>query len=199
MKAMPLFIQSLRLCEAAMPGGSAREAQSLMGTGKLARSEKCSQKDREMKMTNQSIILLLAIPFILFACNKAEKPPVSQGDMWECHHETTWDSLKTKNALIGEWEWEYIACFWNPEDANNNEFKGLTIEFKSNNTLNVKENGQTTQTSTWKVVGGDADLFAIDVDPSVPQLYGRILLCNERVEFNNSYIDGCDNYFKRKK
>jgi len=119
--------------------------------------------------------------------------------MWDCHHETSWDSLKTNFTLIGEWEWEYIGCYWFPEGANDEEFKGLTIEFKSDNTLDVKENGQITQTSNWKVVDGDLDLFAIDVEPTVNQLYGRILFCDDRVEFNHSYIDGCDNYFKRKK
>ena len=149
-----------------------------------------------MKTGNQSTILLWVISFFLFACNKDENSPICQGDMWECHHEMTWDSLKTRNTLIGEWEWEYIRCFWN--SVNDNEFKGMTIEFKPDGTLDVKENEQITQTSNWKVVEGDADLFAVDVGPSVNQLYGRILFCDERVEFNDSYIDGCDNYFKRK-
>jgi len=145
----------------------------------------------------QSIVLILVISNILFSCNKDENPPILQGEMWDCHHERTWDSLKTKNTLIGKWEWEYVGCFWSPEDDNENEFKGLTIEFKSDNTLDVKESGNIIQTSNWKVVSGDADLFALDVDPIVTQLYGRILFCGQRLEFNDSYIDGCDNYFKR--
>jgi hypothetical protein len=152
-----------------------------------------------MKTSNYSIVLTFTLLILLIACNKEEMPPINQGDMWDCHHEMTWDSLSTKETLIGVWEWEYIGCFWNPEDANKSEFKGLTIEFKSDNTLDVKENGQITQTSNWEIVNGDAELFAIDVHPPVTQLYGRILFCEERVEFNDSYIDGCDNYFKRKK
>lgn len=119
--------------------------------------------------------------------------------MWDCHRQMIWDSLKTKDALIGEWEWEYIACAWSPKGPNDDEYKGLTIEFKSDYTLNVKENGQTTQTSKWKVVDGDIGLFVLSVDPGVDQLPGRILLCGERVVFNFSYIDLCDNYFRRKK
>lgn len=131
------------------------------------------------------------------ACNKVENPPFSQADMWDCHNELKWDSLQTQNSLIGIWEWEYIGCYWNPENANNESFKGMTIEFKSDSTLIVKEYEQITQTSKWVVVKGDGDLFAIDVDPTVIQLYGRILFCDQIVEFNHSYIDGCDNYFKR--
>jgi hypothetical protein len=152
----------------------------------------------KLKISNQSFALIVAISIILFSCTKDVKPPISQGDIWDCHHKKMWDSLNTKNTLIGEWDWEYIACYWNPEDANDTDFKGLSIEFKSDNTLDLKENGKTIQTSTWKVVDGDADLFAIDVYPNVTQLYGRILFCENRVEFNDSFIDGCDNYFKRK-
>jgi hypothetical protein len=151
------------------------------------------------KMSNRSTALVFAILILFIACNKGENPPIDQGDMFDCHHKMAWDSLSTKETLIGEWEWEYVACFWNAEDANGDAFDGMTIEFKQDNTLDVKENGQITQTSNWKVVNGDGDLFAIDVDPSVPQLYGRILFCEGRVEFNYSYIDGCDNYFKKNK
>lgn len=147
--------------------------------------------------TKNKFALWTLIPIILLGCNKGEKPPIDQEDMWACHHETAWDSLQTNNTLIGEWEWEYIGCYWNPEDANCDEFKGLTIEFNPDNTLNVKQNGQITQTSSWKVVDGDIGVFKIDVNPYVNQVNGSILFCNNRIEFYDSYIDGCDNYFKR--
>jgi hypothetical protein len=141
-----------------------------------------------------STLLLLGF----FSCNKAEKPPIKKDKIWDCHHEETWDAFKIKNSLIGEWEWEFISCWANQEDANSNEFIGLTIEFKSDSTLLVKEDGQLAQTSNWKVVEGDGDLFAIEATPSIRQLNGRILIGDDRVLFNDSYIDGCDNYFKRK-
>ena len=150
-----------------------------------------------MKINIQSSILFLVILSTLLACNKNENPLINQANMWDCHHKTTWDSLKIKKTLIGEWTWEYFTCSEEP-DTNKTEFKGLTIEFRPDNTLDMKKNGQTTQTSNWKVVDGDADLFAINVAPSVFQLHGQILFCCGRVEFNNSNLDGCDNYFKRK-
>jgi hypothetical protein len=110
----------------------------------------------------------------------------------------SWDSLTTHNALIGEWEWEYISCYWNPDGGNDSDHKGLTIEFKSDQSLIVTEKGEVTQTSSWEVGDGDLDLYEIYVDPSVIQLHGRILICDEWLEFNDSYIDGCDNYFRKK-
>ena len=143
----------------------------------------------------KKLIISLTLIFWLQSC---EDTPIDQSYIWNCHHEISWDLITTSNNLIGDWEWEYIECYSNIEDANKFVYKGLLIEFKSDNTLDVKVSGQIIQTSNWKLVHGDADLFAIDVDPRVPQLYGRILFCNDRVEFNDSYIDGCDNYFTRK-
>ena len=139
---------------------------------------------------------ILGIAF-LFACSKGENPPIRQQNIWDCHHASNWDAARTEAELLGEWEWEFISCFWTPEAANGEEFEGLTVEFLTDRTLIVQEDGQTTQTATWKVIDGDADLFAVETDPVVPQLYGRILFCKKRVKFNHSYIDGCDNYFKR--
>lgn len=151
---------------------------------------------------NTCLILLITM---LFSCDKETdtlnsqyKPPISQSDMWACHHKEVWDTLRTHTQLIGEWEWEYIGCFWTPEKANNEDFEGMTIEFKASNELIVKQNGEIIQESHWRIIDGDADLYALHVEPGVTQLYGRILFCGDRVEFNNSYIDGCDNYFRRK-
>jgi len=152
----------------------------------------------KVRFSNLLGAIPIAISILLFACNKEENPPISQGNMWDCYREMTWDTLSLKENLIGRWDWEYIGCFWNPKDANDDEFKGLSIEFVGNNTLDVRVNGELTQTSNWKVVYVDADLMAISVEPDVVQLNGLILFCEEWLEFNNGYIDGCNNYFKRK-
>ncbi len=118
--------------------------------------------------------------------------------MIECHRTTTWDSLAIHVKLIGKWDWEYIGCYSKPEGGNYKDFKGLLVEFKSDNTLEVKENGQTTQTSTWEIVDLNDGYFALKVKPIVLQIPGRILFCDERVLFSDSFTDGCNNYFTRK-
>lgn len=153
-----------------------------------------------MKQASKSIILLLAIPFFMVACNKKGNSSAGQENWWACHHEKAWNATKTKRALIGEWEWEYGGnCDSDSGVFNYSSSKGLTIVFKSDNTLSVKQNGQIIQSSHWEVVDGDADLFALNVEPAVDALYGRILFCDGSVLFDNSYVDGCDNIFKRKK
>lgn len=148
-----------------------------------------------MKITYRYIVLIL-ISIGLFACDKEEKMEFNFADIWKCYHEMTWDSPKVRETLIGKWEWEYISCVSIPE--NDTIYIGLAIEFNADSTLNVIENGQASQTSNWEVVDGDGDLFELDVDPGVAQLYGRILICGDTVIFNSSYIDVCDNYFIRK-
>lgn len=128
------------------------------------------------------------------SCNRE---PISQADIWACDNEMQWDSLSTHQALIGEWEWEYISCFSDPEELNHDEYNGMTIEFSDNNILQVREDGQLVQISTWELELEDGSLFGIHAVPRVIQLYGRILICDDRVKFNDSYRDGCDNFFKR--
>lgn len=125
-------------------------------------------------------------------------PPVTLPAMTECHQKNSWDSLNIHDKLLGQWDWEYIQCFWDPEKGNYKDFLGMTVEFKSDNTLEVKMNGQTTQSSTWKIANMGDGYFKVDTNPLVVQLPGRILFCDDRVLFNDSYVDGCDNYFKKK-
>lgn len=149
-----------------------------------------------MKAKHQPLLMFLGLVFLSSSCNIGNNPPKSQSVMFDCHHEKSWDSLATQNELIGEWE--YISCCCTSDDANDSDFRGLTIDFKPDQSLIVREAGKITQTSTWKVVDGDHTFYALEVDPYVIQLFGRILFCEDLLEFNDSYIDGCDNYFRKK-
>lgn len=144
-------------------------------------------------ITNIGIICLL----LFNACCK-EKPhvPIYLNDIYQCYNSATWDSLKVKNAVIGEWNWEYISC---ENGGNNSQFKGLSIEFKPNMDLNIKQNGKIIQTSKWLLTKGNDDFhYGINAFPLVDPMYGTFLICNDIIEYNLSYVDGCDNYFRRK-
>ena len=151
--------------------------------------------------------ILVALPFMAIhsSCKKAkntagrqqQQPPISLGDMLQCYRQTNWDSTAIHNALMGKWQWEFIKCYWNPEDANGDDFKNLSVEFKQHDSLEVKINGQTTQTASWKITSSNDGYFKLVLTPIVVQLPGNILFCGERVLFYDSYTDGCDNYFKK--
>lgn len=150
---------------------------------------------------------LFAIPFLslllFWSCQKEpvstiiskKDPPVSIIEIQACHLTTTWDSTAIRNKLLGKWNWEYIRCFWAPEKGNYDDFKGLSVEFKSDNTVEVFQNGMSAQKSTWQLVLLNDGNYKITTTPLLLQLPGRILFCAQRVVFMDSYVDGCDNYF----
>lgn len=140
------------------------------------------------------ISILLAIICAFAACHQdlsiVEELP-------NCSSESSFDSLYVKVAIVGAWEWKALGCEPWHETINKNRYDGLTIEFESDYTLLVKEDGVLIQTSRWEVVDGDANWYALNVSPSVGQLSGRIHVCQERLSFSDSYRDGCDNFFRR--
>lgn len=152
-----------------------------------------------------ALALILFILLIQSSCKKAadsntvqvQQPPVSFDSMFRCHTRTAPDSATIRNSLPGKWQWEFIKCYWNSEDANGDDFKNLSVEFKADNTVTVKENGITTQTSTWVLTSLNDGNFKLTTNPLVLQLPGRIYLCGDWVLFFDSYIDGCDNLFKK--
>lgn len=128
-----------------------------------------------MKSKTCFLVLASLVLLPLFSCTKEENPPISQKEISDCHHRISWDAIRTRDALIGEWKWEYVSCFWTPDKDNDDDFKGLTVEFRADQTLSVKKNGVLIQTSSWQVVSRDVNHFAIEAEPFVQQLYGRIL------------------------
>lgn len=153
------------------------------------------------------IFLLYTLPVltILTSCKKSKEasgpqqqsPPVSFDSMLQCYRQVNWDSGLVHDALIGTWNWEFIKCYWNPEDANGEDYKNLSVRFKQNDSLEVRLNNQTTQISSWHIARLNDGYFKINTTPLVLQLPGKVLLCGERVMFYDSYTDGCDNYFKK--
>ncbi|MGB0839850.1 MAG: hypothetical protein ACPGXL_06900 [Chitinophagales bacterium] len=142
-------------------------------------------------------IVAMTLLLIIVSCSKDSIRPVGFDRMSECHAGTAWDSTKLTNALIGEWEWEYLSCYSGDDEGDNSIYQGLVIEFKSDYTLEVSENGVVTQNSTWEWKEGAVYYTGVKATPSVGQLYGVMLFCGGRVEFRGSYTDVCDNIFKR--
>ncbi len=137
--------------------------------------------------------------FIL-SCEKEDvsQRPMSQTDIWKCYNNSEWSELKIRNELIGKWKWIYNESFWYPNDGRNTESENTVIEFSNDSTITIIVNGNSEDTTKWMVTPKDGELYGLELDSSVTTLlYGRILICGEILEFNNSYIDGSDNYFKR--
>lgn len=94
-----------------------------------------------MNLPNIFMLLIVGGAFLYTACNKEEKPPVSLTDMWACHHEMTWDSVQSRNALLGEWACAFTGFYFFDDGKNYNVNKGLMVVFNPDGTLEVTEKG----------------------------------------------------------
>ena len=143
-------------------------------------------------------ILILTLITSILSCNKedAAQKHMSQTEIWECYNNTQWSEVKIKKELIGKWKWVYTENYWNPDKGRNTENENTLLELLSDSTLNVIVNGKLEHTTQWIVSHRDGTLFGLELDSSITTLVlGRILICKDNVLFNNSYIDGSDNYF----
>ncbi|HMG16579.1 MAG TPA: hypothetical protein VK590_14075 [Saprospiraceae bacterium] len=133
----------------------------------------------------------------MFSCHK-DKPvdptPIDQNEINQCYYSKSWDSLQVKNAILGVWNWEYIWC---ELGGNNTQYKGMSIELKADNSINVKQNGQIVQSSKWKINKLDETHYGIYPDPGIDQMQGNFIICSDVIGFNLGYVDGCANYFRK--
>lgn len=61
----------------------------------------------------------------------------------------------------------------------------------------VTENSVVITQGNWNLRVADFDNFELDLNNPSTYLYGRIVLCESQVLFNDSYRDGSDNLFVR--
>jgi hypothetical protein len=127
----------------------------------------------------------------------AATPPVSADSLTKCHLNNVWDSASIANHLLGKWQWEFIKCYWNPEDANSKDYQGLTIQFKPGQIAEVKQQDVISQTATWRISPINDNTYQLITTPLIVQLPGKIYICDNRVLFSDTYTDGCDNFFKK--
>jgi hypothetical protein len=153
-----------------------------MNTGKLS--------------TAKYYFLAITILTSLNSCKDENiKPPLTLSEFYNCHHETIWNEESTRDSLIGKWDWIYTG---RSNFGQNVDDQKISIEFKSDSTLVTEVKDSITQISSWYVVNGDADMYAVEIHPINENLGGRIQFCNDLVVFNFGYLDLIDNYYRKR-
>lgn len=140
-----------------------------------------------------------ALVLLIASCCKKEEHEHSLSEFWNCRQQNQLDSAELLQELQGKWDWEFVSCYWTPDKANDREYKGLQIFFADPDSLELLQNGATVQVSKWKLIRADGSYFGIEADPPVLQMQGRILICDNKIVFNASYFDGCDQFFRKRK
>ncbi len=150
---------------------------------------------------NKSRLLIPSLVLLLTGCLKQnyheDHRPISQSAMTECHHRVDWDEEKLQSALQGRWRWIYTEGYWSPENGHGTLNENKVICFRSDTTLAVFVDGQLQFSDHYALYKHKDGYFGIEPGLNVPELYGRILLCNNTLEFHDSYRDGIDNYFEK--
>lgn len=148
----------------------------------------------------KNIFLLIVLVLFCIRCDKEEisERPISQTDIWNCYNDSEWSDVKVSDVLIGKWKWTYSENFWAPDKGRNTENENTVIEFFNDSSMQISVNGELIGVTNWTIKPKDGELYRLELDSTVTTLlYGRILICGETLECNNSYIDGSDNYFKK--
>jgi len=153
------------------------------------------------KWSTLTLISIMVLYGCLTACKKSPETvnPVTFSSLYECHHQVSWDSTKMNQAILGTWDWQFIGCYFKTKLESYDAHKGFSVEFKADHTLITRQDGVATDTVSWQLVQNYYHGYTLDLHPFVGQLNGIVYFCDDRVEFANGYVDGCDNYFIRKK
>jgi hypothetical protein len=140
------------------------------------------------------ISAFIVISFLTFSCSKDKIEQIDTTQLWDCFKSQNYDSAKLASKLIGTWKWtKYYAEIPGTNKANKDVFMNLTKE----GSFVVTENSIVITQGNWKLRVVDFSNFELDLNKPSIYLYGRIVLCDNQVLFNNSYIDGSDNLFVR--
>jgi hypothetical protein len=154
-----------------------------------------------MHSARTSAIILVASVLLGISCTDPHEE-CDLGEFEKCHTDQALDSSQMVQAFIGKWRWEYLLSCSSPKDAKNSDnYAGTAIEFFADGNFTLHRPNSTSHFQ-WRLDSIPYDGWRI-VDPTrtpMPphaSLYGRILICGDRLLANNGYVDGADNFFMK--
>ena len=137
----------------------------------------------------KQVLFLLTICLILLSCKKN-----NNRTLWDCNNSPFLDSVTISNKIIGSWLWTKQLCGDGAVSiliAN----KNIKITFNASATFTVYENSRILTQGNWNLKTVDINAWGLHLTSPSEYLYGRVLFCNNKIMFNNSYLDACDNVF----
>ena len=135
--------------------------------------------------------LILTICLIAFSCKRTKQDLIC-----ECDNAAFLDSTAISNKIPGAWLWTKKRC-WDGNGKILFANKNVKVNFNTNRTFTVAENGSIITIGNWDLIFVDTYIWGLKLSAPSEYLYGRISFCNNQVMFNDSYIDGCDNVFSK--
>lgn len=136
--------------------------------------------------------LLLILFAVLTSCKKDK---LDINSFWQCNQSQNLDTTAISSKLVGSWTWAKQSCFSTGKTKSAD--RNIKVTFKSDHTFSVNESSNVLTQGTWKLLLLDGSSSGLELSTPSEFLYGRILLCDGQVLFNDSYRDGCDNLFNK--
>ncbi|MEM8487654.1 MAG: hypothetical protein AAF564_19035, partial [Bacteroidota bacterium] len=154
-------------------------------------------------LVKKTVGFILAVFFLLPACDQQVDPlselaiPPDGQMLRACNDQKMWSAALLRESLVGEWRWYYTYNGFTPNAARNTLERNTVVTLNSDSTLQVMEAGETTYTTRWSVENVYEDLYGLETTSSTPFTLGHINLCDDLLEFDDSNIDGDNNFFVR--
>ncbi|MEQ9426484.1 MAG: hypothetical protein RJQ09_18825 [Cyclobacteriaceae bacterium] len=148
-----------------------------------------------MKLANTTLLVVL-VWFVACDNEDAVTSKYNFEDFWNAHVEQRKDSISVKTSLIGTWDWVFTRCC--PESNQNqgrltsNENVSVVIDSQM---IEILRDGNLEHSTKWQLESKADGLFGLEMESFNSLISGRILFKDNIVLFNNSHLDGVDNYF----
>ena len=154
--------------------------------------------------TMRKIFVIAASLIFLFLADSCKKEnDASNGNglflfdkkqFYDCSASQNIDSTILSNQLIGSWKWTY---FLNEKGSDGKAINGkankdVKVTFTNTGTFSISENSTVITQGNWNVFFENNNGYKLNLSVPSSYLFGSILLGENQVMFNDSYVDGSD-------
>lgn len=149
--------------------------------------------------------LVLLFVIVVMACKESEELPYSIPELVNCYNKNTWTQNSLRAALFGTWRWKFVTCGAGDcgKLRSSDLEQGLQLVLDAENKYFVYRYQSLVLEGEWDIlVSAVHGFFEMNTTPSISfstyvTTSGRLVLCENELLFNQSYVDGPDNLFIR--
>jgi len=148
---------------------------------------------------------MLYVPLILLfgvACEREETLSEAEKKWLKCRQENQLDEQATFTRLMGEWKLIAAGCGNCLSPGPKAVDKDVKLVFATDSTLSVFEEGSLSRSTKFRITPNPSysGTYAVETSPSRDNnlyTWGAVEFCEDKVVFNNGYIDGALYYFQK--
>ena len=148
-------------------------------------------------MKNFLVILLVLMWFMFISCKKQEINSESNAQWANCRDKN--DKNNTFLKMIGKWKLVAIGCSFCTNPGIKNITEQIEIVILNDSTVQTYKDKNLILTSKFVLEDSyNPDYFKLVTIPANKNYYtyGVIELCDNKLAFKNSYVDGGDYFFE---